>query len=114
MWWPRLLARVVVEVVGQGGGRGCWPGWWQNLMARVVAKVVGLGGGRLGLLARVEAEVVGQDGGQGCCPVGVGQVEGRVGAGVSAGVAPPVCRSGSGGTPHCEDKKVLKSNFKML
>ena len=62
--------------------------WWLRLLARVWSR----------LLARMVAEVV-------------GQVAARVAAGVSAGVAPPDCRSGSGGTPHCEEKKVLKYNF---
>ena len=44
----------------------------------------------------------------------VGLVSAREAAGVSAGVAPPVCRSGAGGTPYCAGKKMLKFNFKML
>ncbi len=32
---------MVVEVAGQGGGWGCWPGWWLSLLARVVAEIVG-------------------------------------------------------------------------
>ena len=93
------MARVVAEVDGQGGGRDWWPGCWPRLVARwwprLLARV------RSRLLARMVAKVV-------------GQVAARVAAGVWAGVAPPVCRSGSGGTQHCEEKKVLKYNFKKM
>ena len=71
-------ARVVAKDVGQGGGRGCWPGLWPRMLARVVAKVVGQGGGqgcwpgwRQRLLSRVVAEDVDQggDAGRDCWPL---------------------------------------------
>ena len=60
-------------------------------------------------MARVVAEIGGQVVAR--WRPGGGQVAARVAARVAAGVAPPVCRSSSGGTPHCEEKKVLRYNF---